>query len=35
MVSVILDNHAAGREEREILQDYPSLDSEDIRATLA
>ncbi len=35
MVTVILDNLAAGIEEREILVNYPSLDSEDIRAALA
>lgn len=32
MVSVILDNLAAGLTEPEILREYPSLQSADIRA---
>jgi uncharacterized protein (DUF433 family) len=35
MVSVILDNIAAGAERRDILASYPSLRSEDITASLA
>lgn len=35
MVSVILDNLAAGVSPEEILQSYPSLNSEDIRAAIA
>jgi uncharacterized protein (DUF433 family) len=35
MVSVILDNLAEGVEETEILKSYPSLRSEDIKATIA
>jgi uncharacterized protein (DUF433 family) len=35
MVSIILDNLAAGVPEGEILRAYPSLRSEDIRAALA
>jgi len=34
MVYIILDNLAAGISEAEILKAYPSLKSEDIRATL-
>ena len=34
MVSVILDNLAEGISEKEILKSYPSLSSEDIRATI-
>ena len=35
MVSVILDNLAAGIPEAEILKSYPTLKDEDIRATVA
>jgi uncharacterized protein (DUF433 family) len=35
MVSVILDNLAAGVSREEILESYPSLASEDIEAALA
>lgn len=35
MVSVILDNLAAGQEPEDILKEYPSLDSEAIRAAIA
>jgi len=35
MVSVILDNLAAGVSEEEILKSYPSLVPDDIRAALA
>ena len=35
MVSVILDNLAAGVEPEEILRDYPSLTREAIRAAIA
>ena len=35
MVSVILDNLAEGISEEEILRSYPSLNSQDIRATIA
>jgi uncharacterized protein (DUF433 family) len=35
MVSVILDNLAAGASEKEILASYPSLSLEDIHAALA
>jgi uncharacterized protein (DUF433 family) len=34
-VSVILDNLAAGRTVDEIVQDYPSLSAEDVRAAIA
>ena len=34
MVSVILDNLAAGKSEAEILADYPSLSAPDVRASL-
>jgi uncharacterized protein (DUF433 family) len=34
MVSVILDNLAAGIPTEELLKSYPSLSSEDIQATL-
>ena len=34
-VSLIVDNLAAGSSEEEILEAYPSLSREDIRATLA
>lgn len=35
MVSVILDNLAAGVDREEILKSYPSLTSEDIQAAIA
>lgn len=35
MVSVVLDNLAAGSSHDEILADYPSLKAEDIEAVLA
>ena len=35
MVSVILDNLAAGRSNEEILEDYPSISPEAINATVA
>lgn len=35
MVSVILDNLAAGVSEEEILKSYPSLTPEDIQAAIA
>lgn len=35
MVSVVLDNLAAGGERAEILKSYPSLASEDIDAAIA
>jgi uncharacterized protein (DUF433 family) len=35
MVSVILDNLAAGVSPEEILKSYPSLSSEDIQAAIA
>jgi uncharacterized protein (DUF433 family) len=35
MVSVILDNLAAGESEQAILRSYPTLQSEDVRAALA
>jgi len=35
MVSVILDNLAEGVTESEILKSYPSLKSEDIKASIA
>lgn len=35
MVSVILDNLAAGVPEADILRNYPSLKAEDIKAALA
>ena len=35
MVSVILDNLAAGVSQEEILKSYPSLTPEDIRAAVA
>ena len=35
MVSVVLDNLAAGLVPEEILQSYPSLRSEDIQAVIA
>lgn len=34
MVSVVLDNLAAGLNEAEILQSYPSLAAEDIQAAI-
>lgn len=35
MVSIILDNLAAGVTENEILKSYPSLNAEDIKAAIA
>ena len=35
MVSIILDNLAAGVSTEEILKSYPSLSSEDIQAAMA
>ena len=35
MVSVILDNLAADKDYEEILQNYPSLEKEDIMAAIA
>jgi len=35
MVSVILDNLAAGKSYSEILQSYPSLEMDDIRAAIS
>ena len=35
MIWVILDNLAAGTSEAEILDEYPSIKPEDIRAALA
>lgn len=35
MVSIILDNLAAGVSTEEILKSYPSLSSEDIQAAIA
>lgn len=35
MVSVVLDNLAAGLSEEEILKSYPSLKSDDIKACIA
>lgn len=35
MVSVILDNLAEGATENEILQSYPSLSTQDIKAAIA
>lgn len=35
LVSVILDNLAAGFEGAEILEDYPSLDAQSIQAAIA
>ena len=35
MISIILDNLAAGISEEEILKSYPSLSHEDIRAAIA
>lgn len=35
MVSIILDNLAAGLTESELLKSYPSLKIEDIKATIA
>lgn len=34
-VSLVVDNLAAGASEKEIIESYPSLTSEDIRAALA
>ena len=35
MVSVVLDNLAAGQQVDEIVQSYPSLTTEDVRAAVA
>jgi uncharacterized protein (DUF433 family) len=35
MVSVVLDNLAAGLTPQEIIRSYPSLSEEDVRATIA
>ena len=35
MVSVVLDNLAAGRQVDEIVQSYPSLTTEDVHAAVA
>jgi uncharacterized protein (DUF433 family) len=35
MVSVILDNLAAGRTAEQAVQDYSSLDLEDVQASIA
>lgn len=35
MVSVVLDNLAAGVDAKEILGSYPSLTAEDVQATIA
>jgi len=35
MVSIVLDNLAAGLTEEEIIQSYPSLTHESIRAAMA
>lgn len=35
MVSVVLDNLAAGQQVDEIVQSYPSLTTEDVRAAMA
>ena len=35
MVSIVLDCLAAGMSDREILDEYPTLSSEDIRAAIA
>ena len=35
MVSVVLDNLAAGQQADEIVQSYPSLTTEDVRAAMA
>ncbi|MDX9832962.1 MAG: DUF433 domain-containing protein [Anaerolineae bacterium] len=35
MVSVVLDNLAAGLTPQEIVRSYPSLNEEDVRATIA
>ncbi len=35
MISVILDNLAAGVSHEEILKSYPSLNAEDIQAAIA
>lgn len=35
MVSVVLDNLAAGIETTEILESYPSLTSDDVQATIS
>lgn len=35
MVTVVLDNLAAGMDMEEILRSYPSLEAEDIQASVA
>ena len=35
MVSVVLDNLAAGQQANEIVQSYPSLTTEDVHAAMA
>jgi uncharacterized protein (DUF433 family) len=35
MISVILDNLAAGASNREVLKSYPTLDHEDVQAAIA
>jgi uncharacterized protein (DUF433 family) len=35
MVSVILDNLAAGQSPSEIMESYPSLTEQDVRASIA
>jgi uncharacterized protein (DUF433 family) len=35
LVSVVLDNLAAGRAEDQIVQDYPTLTIDDVRAAIA
>ena len=35
LVTVVLDNLAAGRTEAEIVADYPSLSIDDVRAAIA
>ena len=35
MVSVVLDNLAAGLTPQEVIRSYPSLSEEDVRATIA
>jgi uncharacterized protein (DUF433 family) len=35
MVSVILDNLAAGRTTEQILKSYPTIETEDVRAAIA
>ncbi len=35
MVSVVLDNLAAGLSTAEVLEEYPDLDADDVRAAMA